>query len=70
MEELINICLLSETKIDKTFLNQQVNISNNEILDRDRNKYSCGLSFYINVNILCKVINDEEIQTDIEMILK
>lgn len=61
VEEQINICFLPETKVDETFLKQQVNISNNKILGRGRNKHSGGLSFYISENILCKVINYDKI---------
>ena len=65
----IDTYLLSETKIDETFPNEQFNITNYKALRQDRNKNGGGLSFYINENIPCKVINDEEITNDIEMIL-
>ena len=65
----IDICLLSESKIDKTFPNQQFNRSNYKTFSRDRNKHGRGLLFYINENIPCKFINDEIIPIDIEMIM-
>ena len=65
----IDICLLSETKIHETFPNQQFNINNNKTFRRGRTKYGGGLLFYINENIPCKLINDEIIAIDIEMIM-
>ena len=65
----IDICLLSETKINETFPNQQFNINNNKTFRRGRTKYGEGLLFYINENIPCKLINDEIIPSDIEMIM-
>ena len=64
----IDICLLSETKIDESFPNQQFNISNYKTFRRDRNKHGGGLLFYINENISCKLINDQIIPSDTEMI--
>ena len=40
----IDICLLSETKIDENFPNQQFNISNYKTFRRDRNKH--GKDYY------------------------
>ena len=73
VEELIknniDICLLTETKIDDTFPNQQFNISNYRIMRKDRNKNGGGLLFYINENIPCKVITNYEIPADVEILL-
>ena len=60
--------MLSETKIDESFPNQQFNISNYKTFRRDRNKHGEGLLFYINENISCKLIIDQIIPSDIEMI--
>ena len=65
----IDIRLLSETKIDESFSNQQFNISNYKTFRRDRNKHGGGLLFYINENIPCKLINDQIIPSDIEIIM-
>ena len=65
----IDICLLSETKIDESFPNQQFNISNYKAFRSDRNKHGEGLLFYINENIPCKLINDQKIPRDIKMII-
>ena len=68
-EELIKICLLSETKIDEIFLNQKFNISNYKTLCKDRNKHGWGVLSYISEDIPYKVINNEGVSIDIEMIL-
>ena len=53
VEELIknniDICLLSGTKIDENFPNQEFNISNCKTVSRNRNKHGGRLSFYINL---------------------
>ena len=61
--------MLLKTKIHETFPNQQFNISNYKTFPRDRNKYGEGLLFYINENIPYKLINDEIIAIDVEMIM-
>ena len=65
----IDICFISETKIDENFPNQQVNISNYKTFRRDRNKHDGGLLFYVNENIPCKLINDEIIPSAVEMVM-
>ena len=45
------MCLLSETKIDETLPNQQINIKNYKTFPRDRNKHGGRLLFYINENV-------------------
>ena len=64
-----DIYLLPETKIDENFQNQQLNISNYKTFLRDRNKYGGEFLFYINENIPWKLIDDEIIPSDIEMII-
>ena len=65
----IDIYLLSETKIDESFPNQQLNISNYKTFCRERNKHGGGLLFDINENIPCKLINGQNIPSDIEIIM-
>ena len=65
----IDICLLSETKIDESFPKQQFNRSNYKTFRRGRNKHAGGLLFYINENIPCKLINDQIIPSDIKMVM-
>ena len=65
----IDTCLLSETKIDENFPDQQFNLSNYKTFHRVRNKHGEGLLFYIIGNTPCELINDEIIPSDIEMIM-
>ena len=67
----IDICLTKrvKTKIDESFPNQRYFISSYKTFRRDRNKHDGGLLFYINENIPCKLIIDEIIPSDIEMIM-
>ena len=55
----IDTCLLSETKIGENVPSKQFNISNYKTFRGDRNEHCGGLLFYINENIPCKLINDE-----------
>ena len=64
-----DICLLSETKIDENFPNQQFIISNYKTFPRDRSKHGGRLLFCINENIPCKLIINEIIPSDIEIIM-
>ena len=64
--------MLSATKLDETFPNQKFDMSNYKVLRRDRN--GKGILFYINENILYKIIKDEYMRNEyirngIEMIL-
>ena len=64
--------MLSATKLDETFPNQKFDMSNYKALRRDRN--GKGILFYINENILFKIIKDEYMRNEyirngIEMIL-
>ena len=43
--------------------------TNNKTFCRDKNKHGGGLLFYINENIPCKLINDQVIPSDTEMIM-
>ena len=73
MEELvrnnIDISLFSETKVDKTFPNQQFKISGCKMFRRDRNKHGGGIMFYINENIPCKTVNFKGLSEDCEVTL-
>ena len=68
VEELIkgeiDIGLISETKTDESFPNQQFKINGYKTIRRDRD-----LNFYINEQILSKVLTLESIPSDIELIL-
>ena len=54
MPNKLDICLFSETKLDKTtFPNQQFKIHGYKMCRRDRNKHGDGLLCYVNENIPC-----------------
>ena len=71
-EELIksklDIFLVSETKIDHSFPNQQFSIDGYKIYRRDRNSFGGGLLFYVNVNIPCRELTAEQIDSNFETI--
>ena len=52
-----DIFLISESKIDSTFVNIQFKIIKCELFRRDRNKFGAGLMFHLNKEILCKYLN-------------
>ena len=72
IEELIksklDIFLVSETKIDHSFPNQQFSIDGYKIYHRDRNSFGRGLLFYVNENILCRELTAEQIDSNFEII--
>ena len=53
-----DIFLISESKIDSTFVNIQFKIIKYELFRRDRNKFGAGLMFYLNKEMLCKYLNN------------
>ena len=53
----------------KVFQTNNFVISNYKTFRRARNIHGGGLLFYINENIPCKLINDEIIPSDIEIII-
>ena len=69
IKEKIDIGLISETKTDESFPNQQFQINGYKTTRRDRNSFGGGLIFYINEQIPSKVLTLESITGDIEIIL-
>ena len=65
----IDISLISETKTDESFPNQQFKINGYKTVRRDRNSFGGGLIFYINEQVPSKVLTLESIPGDIEIIL-
>ena len=49
-----DMCLISETKPDQTFPNQQFQIYGYQMLQKDRDKYGGGVLFYVRENISSK----------------
>ena len=56
VQNKVDVCFLSETKIDEAFPNQQFMINGYKLFRRDRNCHGGGVLCYINENILsyCK----------------
>ena len=72
IEELIksklDIFLVSETKIDHSFPNQQFSIDGYKIYRRDSNSFGGRLLFYVNENIPCRELTAEQIDSNFEII--
>ena len=69
MKNKINICFISETKVDESFPNQQFKINGYKMFRKDRDRFGGGLMFYVNEQIPSKVLSLESIPMDIELIL-
>ena len=69
MKNKIDICLISETKVDESFPNQQFKINGYKMFRKDRDRFGGGLMFYVNEQIPSKVLSLESIPMDIELIL-
>ena len=65
----IDICLISETKVDESFPNQQFKINGYKLFRKNRDRFGGGLTFYVNEQIPSKVLSLESIPMDIELIL-
>ena len=65
----IDICLVSETKINESFPKQQFKINDCKAIRRDRDSFGGGLIFYMNEQIPSNVLTLESIPRDIEIIL-
>ena len=66
IQDKVDICFLSETKIDESFPNQQFHINGYKLFRRDRNKYGGGLLLYVKENIPCKLLQNP---TDMELLI-
>ena len=64
----LDIFLVSETKIDRSFLNQQFSIDGYKTYRRDRNNFGGGLLFYVNENIPFGELTTEQTDTNFEII--
>ena len=51
-----DICLISETKLDDSFPDQQFHINGYKMFRKDRNKFKGGLILLVKENIPCKVV--------------
>ena len=46
--------LLSETKIDESFPDEQFRLNNYKLFQKERNRYGGGIMFYVNKDLPCK----------------
>ena len=61
--------MISETKVDESFPNQQFKVNGYKMFQMDRDRFGGGLIFYVNEQIPSKVLSLESIPMDIEVIL-
>ena len=61
VQNKIDICFLSEIKIDETFPTQQLMINGYKLFRRDRNCHGGGILCYINENIPSEIVKVEGI---------
>ena len=64
----IDICLISETRVDESFPNEQFKINGYKMFRKDRDRFGGGLMFYVNEQISSKVLSLESIPVNIELI--
>ena len=64
----LDIFLVSETKIDQSFPNQQFSIDGYKISRRDRNRFGGGILFYVNENMPCRELTAAQIDSNFEII--
>jgi len=67
IKDKIDICLLSETKLNDSFPTAQFQIKGYKIFRKDRNNYGGGIMFYINENIPSRKL-DFEFQDNLEIL--
>ena len=63
-----DIYLISETKLNQSFPNQQFQIYGYKTFQMDRDKYGGGILFYVNENIPSKVLHLNSTPNDNEVI--
>ena len=72
IEELIksklDVFLVSKTKIDHSFPNQQFSIDGYKTYRRDRNNFGLGLLLYLIENILRRELTAEQIDSSFEIV--
>ena len=69
VQNKVDICFLSDTKIDETFPNQPFVINGYKLFRRDRICHGEGVLCYINENIPSKTVNVEGIVKECEIVL-
>ena len=69
VQNKVDICFLTGTKIDETFRNQQFMTNGYKLFRRDRNCHGGGVLCYINKNIPSKTVNVDGIVKECEIVL-
>ena len=69
IQNTFDIFLVSGTKIDSSFPNQQFCISEYRVFRKDRNTRGGGLLFYIIQDLNCKVLNKDPTRQDLEILV-
>ena len=62
------ICLIWETKLDDSFLDQQFHVNGYKMFRKIRNKFRGGLILFVKENIPCKVLNTFRFSEECEII--
>ena len=68
IEDTFDIFLVSENKLDPSFLDSQFSILGYRIVRKDRNQSGGGILFFINENIPFKVIESKQVPGNLEML--
>ena len=63
-----DICLISETKLDDSFPDQQFHVNGYKMFRKDRNKFGGGLILFVKENVPCKVLNTFRFSEECEII--
>ena len=66
--KLLDVFLVSESKLDHTFPSNQFRINSYKIFRLDRNRFGGGLILYINENIPCKQLQEHVHLQSVEVI--
>ena len=62
-----NIFLISESKLDASFPKTQFKINGCKCFRHDRNKYGGGLIFYVSEGTPCKILTNQTVSSNVEM---
>ena len=63
-----DICLISETKLDDSFPDQQFHVNGYKMFRKDWNKFEGSLILFVKENIPCKVLNTFPFSEECEVI--
>ena len=67
IQDKIDVLMLSETKLDDTYMSNQFQIEGFSILFRaDRNAHGGGLLIYVRDEIPCKILTNQDLPSNVE----